>query len=129
MSANSRFSISIDEARKVVEVHYSGTINLDDRAEAVEAASQALERTGYGKVLVDLTGADMVLQSPHEEARFAELLSRNRPLARSRTAYLARADQSVNWFIETLARARHYQCQHFADREEAYGWLSGGGKS
>lgn len=124
MSGNGNFAIDIDEPQGVVEVRYSGTIDLDIRRQAVEAASRALNETGYRRVLVDLSGADMALQGPHEESRFADLLSRTPALARSRTAYLARPEQSVNWFIETLAKVRRYQCEHFTDPAEARGWLA-----
>lgn len=129
MPTRQKFSIEIDDERGIVEVRYTGRINLDDRAQAVEACSRIVEKTGYFKVLVDLSGAELAMQGPHEEAGFADLLSRNPALARSRTAYLARPDQSINWFIETLAQARHYECKHFANREEAYVWLSGTGES
>lgn len=126
MSNSNRFSINIDKTREVVEVSYSNTIDLEDRRQAVEAASRVLEETGYRKVLVDLSNAEMAMHSPHDESRFADVLSRNPMLGRSRTAYLARPDQSINWFIEALAKARHYECEHFTDREAAHAWLARG---
>ncbi len=124
MSASTRFSIIIDESRGVVDVRYSGTITLGDREQAVEAGSRALEETGYRKVLVDLSSAEMAMEDPREESRFADVLSNNPQLARCRTAFLARSDQSINWFIEVLAKARHFECEHFTDREAAYAWLA-----
>lgn len=126
MSSNRRFSIRIDEARRVIEVRYSGTITLDDRLQAVETGSRILEETGYRKVLVDLSNAEMAMEPPREESRFADVLSSNPQLARSRTAFLASPDQSINWFIEVLAKARHYECEHFTDREAAHAWLAEG---
>lgn len=126
MSSNRRFSIHIDEARRIVEVRYSGTISLGDRAQAVEAGSRALEETGYRKVLVDLSSAEMAMEGPQEESRFADVLSSDPQLAHCRTAFLASPDQSINWFIEVLAKARHYECEHFTDREAAYAWLAKG---
>lgn len=120
------FSITIDDKRRVVEVRYSGTITLADRSQAVETGSRALEETGYRKVLVDLSNAEMAMEPPQEESRFADVLSSNPQLARSRTAFLASPDQSTNWFIEVLAKARHYDCEHFTDREAAHAWLAEG---
>lgn len=126
MSSDRRFSIHTDEARRIVEVRYSGTITLYDRARAVEAGSRVLEETGYRRVLVDLSNAEMAMEPPQEESRFADVLSSNPQLARSRTAFLANPDQSINWFIEVLAKARHYECEHFTDREAAHAWLAEG---
>lgn len=126
LSSNRRFSIHIDKARRVVEVRYSGTISLADRAQAVETGSRVLEENGYRKVLVDLSNAEMAMEPPEEESRFADLLSSNPQLARCRTAFLANPDHSINWFIEVLAKARHYECEHFTDREAAHAWLAEG---
>lgn len=123
MAEDGSFSITVDEDRRLIEVTYSGEIDLNDRAAAVKAASEILEEKGYRRVLVDLSNARMKANSPHEESWFANVLSGNAALARSRTAYLARPDQTVNWFIEILAQARHYACKHFNDREAAYTWL------
>lgn len=118
-----RFSITVDEDRRLVEVIYTGEVDLHERAAAVKAASEVLEEKGYRRVLVDLSNARMKANSPHEESWFANVLGRNPVLARSRTAYLARPDQTVNWFIGILAQARHYACKHCNDREAAYAWL------
>lgn len=126
MSSYRSFSVDIDEARRVVEVRYWDTITLDDRARAVEAGSRVLEETGYRKVLVDLSSAEMAMEDAREESRFADVLSNNPQLARCRTAFLASPDQSINWLIEVLAKARHYECEHFTDREAAYAWLADG---
>lgn len=66
------------------------------------------------------------MEGPQEESRFADVLSSDPQLAHCRTAFLASPDQSINWFIEVLAKARHYECEHFTDREAAYAWLAKG---
>lgn len=123
MAGEKRFTLAVDHDRGLVTVTYRGTITLDDRIEAVEAASRELEETGYRRVLVDLSRAEMASQAPEAESRFAHVLSNNRVLARCRTAYLARERQAGNWFIELLAKTRHYPFGHFTDLDRAYEWL------
>jgi hypothetical protein len=126
MPDSQNFSITVDDGRRIVEVRYSGVITLEDRTRAVETGSRVLEESGYRKVLVDLSDAEMVMESPQKDSGFADVLSSNPQLASSRTAFLAGPDQSINWFIEMLAKARHYDCEHFTDREAALAWLAEG---
>lgn len=126
MDAERRFSLAVDDRRQIVEVAYEGLISLEDRRQAVKAATKIMESRGFRRVLVDFSNAELQMENPEEESGFADLLSDNPVLAQSFTAYLSRPEQSVNWFIEILARARRYRCKHFTDREQACYWLEDG---
>lgn len=118
------YTIVVDDQRKLIRVKYSGVITLEDRAQAVEEGSGILSRSGYCKILVDLSDAVMAYQSPKEESEFAEILSSNEVLKHCKTAFLAKRKQSDNEFIEILAKVKQYNSEHFTDLNEAYKWLS-----
>lgn len=125
MFGTARYTIELDDDRWIVVVKYSGMIDLRDRRQAVEAASKAIREKGFRKILVDFSNARMEIHAPEEESEFADLLSSHDVLMDCRTAYFSRPGQSINWFIEVLAQARHFPCRHFTDRELAYQWLAG----
>lgn len=118
------YKITIDEKRALIMVKYSGAITLEDRAQAVKEGARNLNSTGYRKVLVDLSDAKAIFQSPEDESDFANVLSNNKVLRHCKTAYLAKSTQHSNDFVEILARARHYNFKHFTDINEAYQWLT-----
>lgn len=124
LQADYKFNLKVDDKRRIVEVIYRGMINLDDRQRAVDAATRIMEERGYHGVLVDFSDAEMEMLNPEKESGFADVLSKNPILARGCTAYLSRPGQSINWFIEVLARARRFRCKHFTNRNEAYSWLA-----
>lgn len=126
MADEGKFTVDFDAERGLVVVTYHGLIRLEHRQQAVARGSQAMEEHGCRRVLVDFRDASMDSHSPEEESNFADVLSKNPVLAVSRIAYLARPGQSVNWFIEILAQARHFNCRHFTSIEEAHVWLAGG---
>jgi len=118
-----KFTVSLDREAGITEVAYHGVINLADRRRAVDRASRLMQERGCRAVLVDFRDAEMAMLDPQDESRFVDKLSSNEILAESRTAYLSRPNQSINWFIEVLARARHFPCRHFHTYEEARAWL------
>ena len=114
------YTIVVDDQRKLIRIKSSGMITLQDRAQAVEEGSGMLSRSGYRKVLVDLSDAVMAYQSPKEESEFAEVLSRYETLKHCRTAFLVKDQESCNEFIEILAKARRNNSGHMrADRPPA----------
>lgn len=121
------YHITVNAERGVVEVAYSGRITLTDRANAVRDATAAVRQNGFERVLVDFSNARMDNHSPQQESVFADLLSRDETLAHCKTAFLSTPGQRINWFIELLARTRHFRCMHFHDRDDAYSWLAGTG--
>jgi len=125
MFGSSRYSIDVDQERGIVIVNYVDVIDLTDRRQAVETATREAREKGFRKILVDFSEARMETHAPEEESEFADLLSSHDVLMDCRTAYLSRPGQSINWFIEVLAQARHFPCRHFTDREQAQAWLAG----
>lgn len=121
-----KFALSTDEPNGIVWVTYQGVISLDDRKQAVDAAVKVMEEAGIKNVLVDFRNAEMDINTPEQDSAFADYLSRNPVLIQGRTAYLSRPGQAVNWFIEILARARRYDCNHFNNPEDALAWLKQG---
>lgn len=118
------YKITTDDKRKLVIVKYDNEITLDDRRLAVAEATAKLESSGYRIALVDMSDASMREHSAEEKSDFAMLISRNETLKKCHVAYLTKAHQHNNHYIEILAHARHFRFKHFTDLEAAKLWLS-----
>ena len=117
------YSITPDTDKRLVYVKYEGEINIAERRAAVEDCSARLKDLNFTRVIVDLCDASLAPDSLEEQDRFATSLSSHPVLSKCSVVYFSKTELSDNFFIETMARARHIKCIHCTDLDTAYQWL------
>jgi hypothetical protein len=117
------YTVTADEANRLIEVVYSGPITTRTRICAMEDGATLLDARKFARVLVDLRAA-VAAPEPLDAAKaFATRLAHRPRMRDSRLAYLAHPDQQSTLLAQTLAAARHVAVQSFHQREPALHWL------
>ena len=117
------YSISSDEEKQILYVQYADDVSIAERLAAVAELTNVNKQLGFTRILVDLRDARLVINNPQEQDDFVTSLSTNPVLKNCKTAYLSSTEHDSNYFIELLARARHFNCKHCTSEEHAYAWL------
>jgi len=117
------YSITADEENHIIFVNYTNTVSISEREAAVSELSTLCSDVDYKRILVDLREARLIINNPEEQDEFVTRLSLNPVLKKCKTVYLSTTTHDNNFFIELLARARHFNCKHCTDMDVAYEWL------
>jgi hypothetical protein len=117
------YTLQLDDADALLEVRYQGVVTVAERFQAWSEARPLLERSGYRRILIDLTGARAGPDDSSDFSAFANRITSEPLLLASRTAFVVPAVHPVNHLIEVLADARHYPFQRFDTRAPAIEWL------
>ena len=119
------YDLDLDPDRELLDLRYRGVVSVTQRMEAWERAKPLLDRSGFRRILIDLSGAIAAHEPLLNTRRFVERLVREPLLLQSRTAFVAPPVHPANHLIELLAAAHHYPFARFGDRDTAIAWLLG----
>ena len=118
------YVINLDEPLSIVNVTYTGTVNLHNRMQAVERVCRSYSHLRPLKILVDVR--ELVMDLTIEEQReFGKHLAGHSGLANARVAVLHKPDFNPNVVIDDSAFNDGYNLAQFSSRHEAEMWLSG----
>jgi hypothetical protein len=116
-------AIAIDRPGRLVSCAFTGKVNVEERCDAVDAVIAAVDATGFTRLLIDLTEAQLVIEDVAEMNRLARRLANDPTLARCRIAYLRPEEPQWDPAVEILARGRGFRAERFARRDGALAWL------
>lgn len=117
------YSITADEENQIIFVNYTDDVSIEEREAAVGEITKLNSDVDYNRILVDLREARLIINNPAEQDEFVTRLSLNPVLKKCKTVYLSNTEHDNNFFIELLARARHFNCKHCTSIDVAYDWL------
>jgi hypothetical protein len=116
-------AIAIDRPDRLVSCTFTGKVCVEDRCDAVDAVLAAVDATGFSRILVDLTDAQLVIEDVAQMNRLARRLANDPTLARCRIAYLRPDEPQWDPAVEILAHGRGFRAERFARRDGALAWL------
>lgn len=119
------YTLQLDDDHACLDLRYHGVVTVAERLLAWAEAKPLLERSGYRRILIDLSAAQAGPDGPADFSAFANRITREPLLLASRTAFVVPAVHPVNHLIEVLADARHYPFRRFDERAPALEWLRG----
>jgi len=114
----------MDESRNIVNVTYTGTVNLHNRMQAVERVCRNYSHLQPLKILVDVRELVMDL-SIEEQQAFGKHLANHPGLTNARVAVLHKLDFNPNEVIDDSAYGDGYILAQFSSHTDAELWLSG----
>ena len=108
----------------VIEVTYTGSVNLDERKRAVEEACQLIRPTEPVRLLIDVRKITMNM-SEQEQMEFGIYLAHRKELLEAKVAVLHNPKNNPNTVIDIHAYLEGYQLGEFDNEREAILWLIG----
>jgi len=118
------YVIHKDESLNIVNVTYTGTVNLHDRMQAVERVCRNYSHLRPLKILVDVRELVMELSIEDQQA-FGKHLANHPGLTNARVAVLHQRDFNPNVVIDDSAYNNGYVLAQFSSPTDAELWLSG----
>lgn len=118
------YTIELNEALDIVNVVYSGTVNLDMRMQAVEQVCSNYSHSKPLKILVDVRELIMDLAFEEQQA-FGKHLANHPGLTNARVAVLHKPDFNPNVVIDDSAYNNGYILAQFSSHTDAELWLTG----
>jgi hypothetical protein len=119
------YTLQLDDENATLDLRYHGVVTVGERFQAWAEARPLLERSGYRRILIDLSAAQAGPDGPADFSAFANRITSEPLLLASRTAFVVAPVHPVNHLVEVLADARHYPFQRFDERAPALEWLRG----
>lgn len=116
------YTIDLNEALDIVNVIYSGTVDLDMRLQAVETVCSNYSHLVPLKILVDVRELIMDLTFEEQQA-FGEHLANHPGLTNARVAVLHKPDFNPNVVIDDSAYNNGYMLAQFSSCNDAELWL------
>lgn len=113
----------MDDSLNIVNVTYTGTVNLHDRMQAVERVCRNYSHLQPLKILVDVRELVMDL-SIEEQQAFGKHLANHPGLTNARVAVLHKPDFNPNVVIDDSAYKDGYMLAQFSSRTDAELWLT-----
>ncbi len=113
----------MDDSLNIVNVTYTGTVNLHDRMQAVERVCRNYSHLQPLKILVDVRELVMDL-SIEDQQKFGKHLAQHPGLTNARVAVLHKPDFNPNVVIDDSASSDGYMLAQFSSRTDAELWLS-----
>jgi len=117
------YVIHKDESLNIVNVTYTGTVNLHNRMQAVERVCRNYSHLQPLKILVDVRELVMDL-SIEEQQAFGKHLANHPGLTNARVAVLHKPDFNPNVVVDDSAFNDGYMLAQFSSRTDAEFWLS-----
>lgn len=117
------YTLQLDHNDAALDLRYHGVVTVAERFQAWAESRPLLERSGFRRILIDLTAAQAGPDGPADFSAFANRITSEPLLLASRTAFVVPPVHPANHLIEVLADARHYPFQRFDTREPALEWL------
>lgn len=118
------YSVSLDEAKNIVHVTYSGIANYEERVQAVEEVCKKFATVTPMNILVNVCELTMSM-SFEEQERFGKYLSSHPSLSAARVAVLHAADYNPNLIVDVSAYNDGYTLAEFNNVDDAQDWLAG----
>jgi len=117
------YTLQLDDTEAMLDLRYHGVVTVAERFQAWAESRPLLERSGYRRILIDLTAAQAGPDGPADFSAFANRITSEPLLLASRTAFVVPPVHPANHLIEVLADARHYPFRRFDARAPALEWL------
>jgi hypothetical protein len=117
------YTLHFDQAKKIVQVFYAGTVSLIERMQAVEDVCGRYTDLNPLKILVDVRALEMHL-SFEEQQLFGKFLANHPGLSNARVAVCHKSGHNPNIIIDTLAFTQGYMLAQFDKKRDAESWLS-----
>lgn len=115
--------ITSDRAARLVTCAFRGKVCVEERCDAIDAVLATVDATGFTRLLVDFSDADLVVEDLQQLQKLARRLSQDPTLARCRIAYLTPPVLHWDPAVEILAHGRGFHAERFARRDGALDWL------
>jgi hypothetical protein len=121
-----RYAVTVDEARRIVELRIAGNMTSAEHAKAREALLAVCRAEGIRRILIDAAdlGGEPTTQALFDFASgWIDVLRRNPVVV---AGILPRNDSVRRWwrFGEDVAINRGLICHPFETRDEARAWLA-----
>jgi len=117
------YVIHLDDSLNIVNVVYTGTVNLTNRMHAVERVCRNYSHLKPLKILVDVRELVMDLSFAEQQA-FGKHLANHPGLTNARVAVLHKHDFNPNIIIDDSAYNNGYLLAQFSSHTDAELWLS-----
>lgn len=117
------YTINFIEPLEIVQVIYSGLVNLSERMKAVESVCNSYSHITPLKILVNVYDIEIQL-SRQEQASFGQYLANHPVLSGARVAVLHSPTNNPNLLIDVTAFNNGYKLAQFNNNKEAEKWLS-----
>ncbi len=105
-----------------VHLVYSGTVQINERNEARDAVFSLCHEHGLSHALVDMHNSNIELTTPGVMA-FARAFTQAKLPANYRLACIAKPNDPIEQFVETLLSIDGIDIHYFNNEDEAISWL------
>ena len=114
--------LQINKELKVIQLTYSGEVGVDERQQAREGVFQAVEETGFVRVLVDMRNSD-IRMSEKDVIRFATSFERVKNLDGYRLACIIGPHNQTESLMETIINLEGINVKYFMSYDSGMRWL------
>jgi len=119
------YEFKLDFSDAIIEIEYTGTVNFEERKQAIIDGVSILKGRDYPRILINLVGAKMQL-SKEEKVELAAYISEQHALINAKTAFLIRCEQTEREEIDdAVIRGDDFESNVFYSRTKALDWLGG----
>lgn len=113
----------VDEARRLIEVRYTGEVDIADRVAIARRVLAATARSDVRSVLLDFRQAHSLSGEPDASRDFVDQYAPTLVERKVRFAYVLQHEHQLNPEVERLMAERGVVSRRFADYDEAVAWL------
>lgn len=116
------YDLHANHEHRYVHLVYSGTIHIEERKQARDAAFAMLHECGFSRALVDMHDSNIELTTPGIMNFVRAFKEANLP-PNYRLACVAKPHDTIEQLVETLLTIDGITIRYFQKQDEAINWL------